>query len=46
MAYSQSMKKLVNKADVIGCPHVFDHCKPMFGIRDVITTYCKLILTR
>ena len=45
MAYSQSMKELVNRADFMGYSDMFYHCKPRIGIRDVITTYYKLVLT-
>lgn len=36
MAYNQSMKELVNRADFIGYSDVFYHCKPRIGIIDVI----------
>lgn len=45
MAYSASMKEVVSKAHFIGYSDVFYHCKPRTGIRVVITTYCKLVLT-
>lgn len=45
MAYSESMKELVNREHFTDFSHTFYHCKPRIGIRCIIAAYCKLVLT-
>lgn len=45
MAYSQCVEVLVSRVDFIGYSDMVYHCKLMIDIGNVITIYCKLILT-